>query len=190
MKHKKPEEKTHERLASLDTLRGFDMFWIIGGGSLIIALAQATGWGWLEIIAEQMHHVPWQGYHWEDQIFPMFMFISGVAIPYAITAREFEKGENRYNLFVKACQTRIDPSLFGVIYNGIFGTRIQQCPLRKCSRANWPWLLFCRYYRDLYQQLQREALLANWHTDRYCYPATCCSGTWLLGGSSIRLEGH
>jgi predicted acyltransferase len=118
MKHKKPEEKKHERLASLDTLRGFDMFWIIGGGSLIVALAQATGWGWLGVVAEQMHHVPWQGYHWEDQIFPMFMFISGVAIPYAITAR-IEKGEDKYQLFLKAAKRGLILVLFGILYNGI-----------------------------------------------------------------------
>jgi hypothetical protein len=28
-----------ERLESLDVLRGFDMFWIIGGGALITSLA-------------------------------------------------------------------------------------------------------------------------------------------------------
>ena len=31
-------ENQNSRLASLDVLRGFDMLWIIGGGSLIVAL--------------------------------------------------------------------------------------------------------------------------------------------------------
>ena len=52
----KPEAK--ERLYSLDTLRGFDMFWIIGGGSLLGALAKATEWNLVEVLAKQMHHVP------------------------------------------------------------------------------------------------------------------------------------
>ncbi len=51
--------KAKERLYSLDTLRGFDMLWIIGGGSLLGALAKATEWGWVEVLAKQMHHVPW-----------------------------------------------------------------------------------------------------------------------------------
>ena len=42
------EQKIPERIESLDILRGFDMFWIIGGGSLVISLAAATEWGWLE----------------------------------------------------------------------------------------------------------------------------------------------
>src|SRR5665647_1577432 len=87
MQTKKSEPKQPERLQSLDVLRGFDMLWIIGGGSLIVALAETTKWGWLQVIAEQMEHVPWAGFHFEDLIFPLFMFISGVAIPYAITAK-------------------------------------------------------------------------------------------------------
>src|SRR5450759_3924766 len=89
-----------QRLASLDVLRGFDMLWIIGGGSLIVALAKTTEWGWLQAIAEQMEHVKWDGFHFEDLIFPMFMFISGVAIPYAINAK-VENGANRNQLFKK-----------------------------------------------------------------------------------------
>ena len=37
-----PESK---RLQSLDALRGFDMFWIVGGASLVIALAEITNSG-------------------------------------------------------------------------------------------------------------------------------------------------
>ena len=117
MKHKKPEEIKHERLASLDTLRGFDMFWIIGGDALIIALAAATGWGWLEKIAEQMEHVPWNGFHFEDLIFPLFMFISGVAIPFAILSK-IEKGGNRYELLKKAAKRGILLVILGILYNG------------------------------------------------------------------------
>ena len=80
-----------ERLHSLDALRGFDMFWIIGGGALLGELAKATGWNWIHALAEQMHHVEWNGFRSWDLIFPLFMFISGVAIPYAITSKR-EKG--------------------------------------------------------------------------------------------------
>ena len=73
--------KLKERLYSLDTLRGFDMFWIIGGGSFLVALSKATGWNWVEVLAKQMHHASWEGFRFEDLIFPLFMFISGVAIP-------------------------------------------------------------------------------------------------------------
>ena len=117
MKTKKSEPKQPERLQSLDVLRGFDMFWIIGGGSLLVALAGATKWGWMEVIAEQMEHVKWDGFHFEDLIFPMFMFISGVAIPYAITSK-VEQGVKRKRLFNKIFTRGIILVLFGIIYNG------------------------------------------------------------------------
>lgn len=117
MKIKKSEPKQPERLQSLDVLRGFDMLWIIGGGSLIVALAKATNWNWLQVIAEQMEHVPWKGFHFEDLIFPLFMFISGVAIPYAITAK-VEQGVKRRLLFNKIAKRGLLLVLFGIIYNG------------------------------------------------------------------------
>ena len=112
----KPESK--ERLYSLDTLRGFDMLWIIGGGALIGALAKATGWNWVEILDHQMHHAKWEGFHFEDLIFPLFMFISGVAIPYALISRQ-EKGTKKTVLFRKVFKRMVLLFLFGLVYNGV-----------------------------------------------------------------------
>jgi len=106
-----------ERLASLDVLRGFDMLWIIGGGSLIVALAKTTQWGWLQVIADQMEHAQWNGFHFEDLIFPMFMFISGVAIPYAINSK-VESGANHSQLFRKIVKRGVILVLLGILYNG------------------------------------------------------------------------
>ena len=117
MKTKKIETKQPDRLQSLDVLRGFDMFWIVGGGSLIVALAATLKWGWLDVVAEQLEHVPWAGFHFEDLIFPLFMFISGVAIPYAITAK-VELGANRKDLFKKIVKRGLLLVVLGIIYNG------------------------------------------------------------------------
>jgi predicted acyltransferase len=117
METKKSVPIVTERLASLDVLRGFDMLWIIGGGALIVALAKTTQWGWLQVIAEQMEHVKWDGFHFEDLIFPMFMFISGVAIPYAINSK-VESGANRNLLFRKIVTRGIILVLLGILYNG------------------------------------------------------------------------
>jgi predicted acyltransferase len=117
METKKSKTTQTERLASLDVLRGFDMLWIIGGGSLIVALSNVTQWGWLQVIAEQMEHVKWDGFHFEDLIFPMFMFISGVAIPYAINSK-VENGVNRSQLFRKVAKRGIILVLLGILYNG------------------------------------------------------------------------
>jgi predicted acyltransferase len=109
--------KQTERLASLDVMRGFDMLWIIGGGGFVMALAKDTQWGWLQILEEQMHHVKYIGFHFFDLIFPMFMFISGVAIPYAINAK-VEAGADRNPLLKKIVKRGIILVLLGILYNG------------------------------------------------------------------------
>lgn len=111
------KKETKERLYSLDTLRGFDMFWIIGGGWFLIALEKATDWRWVEVLALQMHHVEWEGFRFEDLIFPLFMFISGVAIPFALTSR-LEKGVEKSVLYKKVFKRMIYLILLGFLYNG------------------------------------------------------------------------
>ncbi|MFC2116803.1 acyltransferase family protein [Bacteroidota bacterium] len=106
-----------DRLYSLDALRGFDMFWIIGGEALIIAFAKASGWDWLDKLATQMHHVPWNGFHFYDLIFPLFMFISGVAIPFALTSK-LEKGVAKKELIKKVTIRMLLLVAFGIVYNG------------------------------------------------------------------------
>ena len=109
--------KTKERLNSLDTLRGFDMLWISGGGAIIETLHKATGWNWTGVLANQMHHASWEGFHFEDLIFPLFMFISGVAIPFALTSR-LEKGTPKIVLYKKVFVRMVLLILLGFIYNG------------------------------------------------------------------------
>jgi predicted acyltransferase len=110
--------KIKERLHSLDTLRGFDMFWIIGGGAIIGKLAEATKWPWLEALGHQMHHAEWIGFRFEDLIFPLFMFISGVAIPFALTSR-LEKGVQKSVLYKKVFTRMILLFLLGLVCNGV-----------------------------------------------------------------------
>jgi predicted acyltransferase len=107
------------RLLSLDALRGFDMFWIIGGGSLIEVLAKLSGAGWLAIVANQTSHVPWVGFHFEDLIFPLFMFIAGIAIPLSIKSALAGNASGK-TLFLKALKRMIILILLGFLYNGIF----------------------------------------------------------------------
>ncbi|MFA5816305.1 MAG: DUF5009 domain-containing protein [Bacteroidales bacterium] len=111
--------KPSERLHSLDALRGFDMLWIIGGGELAVALAKLTNWGWLNWFAEQQDHSRWDGFHFEDLIFPLFMFISGVAISYAILGK-IHKGNDKSKVAWKIVRRGLTLVLLGFVYNGLF----------------------------------------------------------------------
>ncbi len=119
MKHKPTPVVPRERLLSLDALRGFDMFWIAGGSTLIEVTAKYTGAGWLKPVVDQMEHVPWAGFHFYDLIFPLFMFISGVAIPFALISK-LEKKVPKSDLAKKVITRGLTLVLLGWIYNGVF----------------------------------------------------------------------
>jgi predicted acyltransferase len=72
------------RLVSLDALRGFDMFWIIGAEEVVHAIAAAWPNQWTKLASYQMDHSPWIGFRFYDLIFPMFVFIVGVSTVFSL----------------------------------------------------------------------------------------------------------
>ncbi len=112
--------KSENRLLSLDALRGFDMLWIIGGGAFFQALGKLTNWSWADSVASQMEHVKWEGFHGMDLVFPLFMFIAGVAIPYALLGK-LEKGVTKGALYQKVVKRALILVVLGVVYNGGLG---------------------------------------------------------------------
>ena len=116
-KTKMPTKEQKPRILSLDTLRGFDMFWIIGGGTLIEVLAKCFPAAWLQVLSRQMEHATWAGFHFEDLIFPLFMFISGVTIPIAVLSK-LEKGSSKKEVILKIAKRMLILIALGIIFNG------------------------------------------------------------------------
>lgn len=79
-----PSIPATQRLMSLDVLRGFDMFWIVGAEELVRGLEKITSGGLLGLIADQLRHKAWEGFHFEDLIFPLFVFIVGVSLVFSV----------------------------------------------------------------------------------------------------------
>ena len=105
-----------ERILSLDVLRGFDMFWITGGEGIVHALALATGWQFFKVLSTQMTHTHWVGFHFYDLIYPLFLFIMGASIPYALISK-LEKGMPRKEIYKKIFTRFGILFIFGIIYN-------------------------------------------------------------------------
>jgi predicted acyltransferase len=105
-----------QRLYSLDALRGFDMFWIMGAEEIVRGLARATGSSFWNGFSNQLTHPAWNGFHFYDLIFPLFLFIAGVATPYSV-GRELEKGKSRQQLLFRVIKRGLILVLFGIIYN-------------------------------------------------------------------------
>ena len=106
------------RLHSLDALRGFDMWWIVCGEGIFHGLAgaiknkyglvqstvdwQIRGDAPMNLVekmligmSNQLHHSVWNGFTFYDLIFPLFIFIAGVSMPYSMGKQLESPGADR-----------------------------------------------------------------------------------------------
>ncbi|MDZ4709976.1 MAG: DUF5009 domain-containing protein [Saprospiraceae bacterium] len=89
------------RYLSIDTLRGFDMLMISGAGTFIYLLKGKTDIAWVEALASQFEHPPWNGFTFYDFIFPLFLFIAGVSLPFSLN-KGLEQGMKKTQLYKKS----------------------------------------------------------------------------------------
>ena len=111
-------ETKNKRLLSLDALRGFDMFFIMGGGGVIASLAVLFPCGFTEMLATQMDHVAWNGFAWFDIIFPLFLFIAGISFPFSYGSK-LARGESRGRIYGGIVRRMLILVALGLVYNGI-----------------------------------------------------------------------
>lgn len=84
------------RLASIDALRGFDMFWIVGGDLVarhVCKTLQAASHSdsvlgrfgrFIGGLESQIEHVEWHGFVFYDLIYPLFLFLVGLVLPFSL----------------------------------------------------------------------------------------------------------
>jgi predicted acyltransferase len=106
-----------QRLVSLDALRGWDMFWIIGADKVIYALAENSHNRSLLFLNSQFQHVDWEGFHFYDFIFPLFLFMIGVSIPYSF-AKRLASGESKSSLYRHIVTRAVIMVFFGMMITG------------------------------------------------------------------------
>ncbi len=74
-----------QRIVSLDAMRGFDMIMILGiDEPLVPAIAKMCHNRFTSWLAVQYEHCAWIGFHFEDLIFPLFLFMAGVSMTISI----------------------------------------------------------------------------------------------------------
>ena len=145
---------TDGRLLSLDALRGFDMFFIMGGAGLIAALCALWPCGWTDALAETMKHPAWDGFSHHDTIFPLFLFIAGVTFPLSL-AKQQAAGTPARTIRLRILRRGALLVLLGMVYNGLF--KLDFATLRCASvlgRIGIAWAVAAL----LYMQLPRRAL--------------------------------
>ena len=107
---------SNQRLYSLDALRGFDMFWIMGAEEIFHRMGDITGSPFWMAISNQFHHPAWHGFAAYDLIFPLFLFLAGVATPYSL-GKQMERGKSRQDLLYRVIKRGLILVLLGIIYN-------------------------------------------------------------------------
>jgi Heparan-alpha-glucosaminide N-acetyltransferase, catalytic len=86
------------------------------------ALGKADPAPWAQFLAAQLDHVEWQGFHFLDLIFPLFVFIAGVSLTFSLSRSLAQRG--RAATIRKVCLRAFVLYLLGVVYYGGLGEGI------------------------------------------------------------------
>ena len=85
------------RLKSLDILRGMDLWLLLMAGPIIHSFLSACDSSSLDWLRIQVEHADWEGFVLWDIIMPLFMFMSGITIPFSM--KKYKSGERSMNAF-------------------------------------------------------------------------------------------
>lgn len=108
--------KTKERLASLDVLRGIDLFFLVGLEHVMHRLSNAVDTDGFRSFMWNFQHVDWEGFSPWDLVMPLFLFMSGVSIPFAMA--RFKEGADRTGLLRRLLKRFFLLWIFGMMCQG------------------------------------------------------------------------
>jgi len=153
------------RLMSLDALRGFDMFWIIGAASLVSALKRMSPTPLTSFLAYELGHAQWQGFHFYDLIFPLFIFIAGVSLVFSLGKALDEK--SRPEVLKRLCRRSLLLYAAGIFYYGGFdnawpGIRLVGVLQRIAAAYFFCGLFFCFFKPRLLAAIFIALLAGYW----------------------------
>lgn len=90
-----PPASPTARLVSVDALRGFDMLWIVGAGTIVSAIEKMSPNPLTTVLAAQLKHAEWEGFRFYDLIFPLFLFIVGISLVFSLDKAMAQGGPAR-----------------------------------------------------------------------------------------------
>ncbi len=107
-----------KRIISIDALRGFTMLFIIGGGEFFSSFYKVWPNAFTETLAINMTHAGWEGFYFLDLIFPLFLFMVGVILPFVILGR-IEKGTPPKELYSHIIKRMLVLIFLGLVNYGL-----------------------------------------------------------------------
>lgn len=94
------------------------MFWIVGGGEVFASLVKVWPNRFTQTLHDQLEHVHWGGVHFEDLIYPLFLFIIGIVLPFSLVSRH-ERGQSRSRLYLHYLTRSLLLIILGSIPGGL-----------------------------------------------------------------------
>ncbi|MBK9169650.1 MAG: hypothetical protein IPM24_19615 [Bryobacterales bacterium] len=142
------------RYLALDAYRGFIMITLCASGFGFPKLKDHPSFAW---IVAQFEHVPWEGAVFWDLIQPAFMFMVGVAMPFAL-ARRMSEGAAFSELFRHVGIRAVKLIVLSQILISISGNALQFQLINVLSQ-----IAFTYFFAFLIMQLpfQRQAIAAG-----------------------------
>lgn len=106
-----------KRLESLDVLRGFDLFCLTVLCPFLWAFYRTGNYPWLTPVMKQFRHMEWNGLTVWDMVMPLFMFMAGVSLPFALS-KYLRKGEGYGKIYKRIFRRVIVLWVLGMICQG------------------------------------------------------------------------
>jgi predicted acyltransferase len=106
-----------KRLLSLDAFRGWTMFWIVGGGSLMLGFQALGNNPVINFIIYHLDHTSWQGLRYYDIIWPSFMLMTGMSLPFSYSKRI--QTSNHSQIFLRVIRRVVVLFLLGSLRESI-----------------------------------------------------------------------
>src|SRR5712692_9011177 len=114
-----------KRLVSLDAFRGWTMFWIVGGAALVGGLQALNPNPVINGLVYELNHTDWQGLRFYDLIWPSFMLMTGMSLPFSYAKRSLS--QTHHQIFMRVLRR------FAVLF--LLGS------LRESIQFNHPYLV-------------------------------------------------
>lgn len=104
------------RLASLDILRGLDLFLLVFFQPVAVALLSHFNVPGCNEMLYQLDHEVWEGFRFWDLVMPLFLFMSGVALPFSLG--KYREMSDKGFIYRKIAKRFVMLFLLGMIVQG------------------------------------------------------------------------
>lgn len=104
------------RLASLDILRGFDLFLLVFFQPVFVALGQQLNLPWLNSLLFQFDHEVWNGFRFWDLVMPLFLFMTGAAMPFSFS--KYRNDPDKGAVYRRILRRVLLLFIFGMVVQG------------------------------------------------------------------------